>query len=316
MPNVVGVGLGLKEVAGRPTGDYAVTVLVSRKVAPSVLCLEERVPPKIGSIHTDVIEVGELKLLSRTAQMRPALAGVSIGHTSVTAGTFGLLVRDRDTGEPLILSNNHVLANISDGSDERCKIGDPILQPGRYDGGTESDRIASLCRFIPLYREETVPVCPIARTVEKVANAVVQTVRPQYRVSLMRKSARLNLADAAVAKPTSADLVGEDILELGRPSGVADAVVGMEVQKSGRTSAISRGIIRVLAATVRVGLGEIGYAMFADQIVTTAIAQPGDSGSVVLTGDLKLVGLLSAGSDQATISGRIQKVFELLRLTL
>jgi hypothetical protein len=36
--------------------------------------------------------------------------GVSIGHYKGTAGTAGCLVKDKKTGEILILSNAHVLA--------------------------------------------------------------------------------------------------------------------------------------------------------------------------------------------------------------
>lgn len=64
-------------------------------------------------------------LKSRTDRWRPAPGGVSIGHKDITAGTLGCVVIDDETGEKLILSNNHVLADCN-----RGKIGDEILQPG------------------------------------------------------------------------------------------------------------------------------------------------------------------------------------------
>ena len=41
--------------------------------------------------------------------MRPAPSGISIGHIDITAGTLGGLVRDRESGDVVILSNNESL---------------------------------------------------------------------------------------------------------------------------------------------------------------------------------------------------------------
>ena len=71
---------------------------------------------------------------------RPASGGVSIGHINITAGTLGCLAT-RD-GELFILSNNHVLANSN-----AAQKGDPIIQAGRYDGGTLDGQIATLEDF-------------------------------------------------------------------------------------------------------------------------------------------------------------------------
>lgn len=316
MPNVVGLGIGYKQIGGETTSHLAVTVLVSKKVPVDGLALGEKVPGKVGAVPTDVIEVGDIRLLQRTVNLRPAVPGISIGHYLITAGTFGLLVRDAHSEEPLILSNNHVLANISDGNDGRCSIGDPVWQPGRYDGGTSSDQIGTLLRFAPIYRDSMAPTCPVAKSAERLGNRLVHMVNTNYHVYFRRKADRANLVDAAAARPLSPDLVGDEILELGRPAGIAEAEIGQEVVKSGRTSGISRGKVQSLHVTIRVGLGDVGYADFGDQILTTAIAQPGDSGSAVLTNDLKVVGLLSAGSEQATIAGRIQRVFEILSVKL
>src|SRR3546814_10205184 len=69
-----------------------------------------------------------------------------MGHAAITAGTLGGLVRDRETGAVVILSNNHVLANSNQGT-----AGDAILQPGPADGGTDpGDRIATLARFVAI----------------------------------------------------------------------------------------------------------------------------------------------------------------------
>ncbi|EEG78712.1 carboxypeptidase regulatory-like domain-containing protein [Dethiobacter alkaliphilus] len=161
LSNVVGVGIGHKVVAGVDTGTHCLTVLVEKKVSPQNLRSEDLVPPFINHVPTDVVESGLLTAdtnrywtegpQDRKVKMRPAKPGMSIGHYQVSAGTFGGVVYDRESGEPLILSNNHVLANSSNGEDGLAQIGDPILQPGRQDGGKEPDDvIATLYRFHPI----------------------------------------------------------------------------------------------------------------------------------------------------------------------
>ena len=237
---------------------------------------------------------------------------MSIGHYKVTAGTFGAVVYDVRTGEPLILSNNHVLANSSNGRDGRAKIGDPILQPGRYDGGTDDDVIARLHRFIPIELEVSEPDCKLASAAQRFLNRVVRRIRRNYEVKIERYSAATNLVDAAVAKPLSRNLISEDILDLGVPRGTSEVVVGQTVRKSGRTSGTNQGEVKVVHATIRVSMGEIGSAVFTDQVLTTSMARPGDSGSVVVDEYNRVCGLLSAGSQTVSVFARIQNVCEAL----
>lgn len=330
--NVVGVGLGYKESAGRRTDTKAVVILVSRKVHPSRLRRVDMVPKTLSAIRTDVIEVGDLHLLlppagearlpalddsDRTIRVRPACPGVSVGHYQVTAGTFGALVHDAETGVPMILSNNHVLANITDGRDGRAKAGDPVYQPGRYDGGTADDTIAHLERFAPIVRDAADETCPIARGAERLGNYLLRLAFPAHQMKLTRRSGGQNLVDAAVATLINPnDAIGA-ILGIGPVTGVVAPAPDLKIMKSGRTSGVTKGEVRLIGASVRIGLGDVGSAIFTDQIVTTAIAQPGDSGSLVVTQDgHQAVGLLSAGSAQASIVSRMDNVLEILGLVL
>lgn len=58
--NVVGVGVGLRQRRGKPTGKVAVVVLVQRKVARTRLAPEDVLPREIDGIPVDVQEVGEI----------------------------------------------------------------------------------------------------------------------------------------------------------------------------------------------------------------------------------------------------------------
>lgn len=310
LPNVVGVGKGFKSVRGEVTQKPALIIMVEKKLPASRLERGARVPQVLDEAETDVLEVGELRLLARTDYRRPAQPGMSIGHYKITAGTFGAVVKDRKTGEPLILSNNHVLANITNGSDGRASVGDPILQPGPYDGGTGEQVIGYLERFVPINPVVQEVTCSKALRFERALNRLVQLVRPYYQVRMQKITAAANIVDCAVARPVKKDAITSEILELGPVRGVREPQLGMEIVKSGRSSGVTRSTIKVLQATVKVVLEEGLTGLFSEQFVTGPIAQPGDSGSLILDKENYAVGLLFAGSDQTTIGNYIQNVLD------
>jgi hypothetical protein len=91
----------------------------------------------------------------------------------------------------------------------------------------------------------------------------------------------------------------------------------MPVRKSGRTTAFTTGEIRLLNATVSVGYGGGRSARFENQILTGAMSQGGDSGSLLVAADSQeAVGLLFAGSEQTTIHSPIQTVLDALEVDL
>jgi hypothetical protein len=316
LPNVVGVGIGYKEKANERTDKLAVIIFVSKKVPERDLTTTEIVPQTIANVETDVVEIGEVRLLSlRTTRVRPAQPGVSIGHYKITAGTLGALVKDAKSGAPLILSNNHILANSSNGQDGRAKVGDPIYQPGPYDGGTSEDTIARLERFVPVITEYQESTCPVSRRLARTENFFVHLVRPDYEVRFHKRNSEGNLVDCAVARPISDRLVTPEILEVGPVRGVAEARLGETLIKSGRTSGLTRGKITALSATLRIQMHSGVYALFSDQIVADLKSQGGDSGSLVLNEQNEAVGLLFAGSDRSTILNRIQNVMDKLNIT-
>ncbi|MDF0590681.1 chymotrypsin family serine protease [Candidatus Methanocrinis natronophilus] len=236
--NVVGIASGVKWSDGKPTGKPALIILVSQKLEESQLDPEEVIPKEVEGMQTDVLAIGypyagECEPLEAGAQTlakkaRPAKGGYSVGHPRITAGTIATGVYDVLPGGTVsppahglgippkyyILSNNHVLANNNDAS-----IGDPILQPGPYDGGTRADRIGNLSRFIPITFEPPVP-------------------REQHK----------NLVDAAIAE-VQFDDVDRDIYWIGIMRGwrrKANVPVGTLVKKSGRTTNFTTGRITAI----------------------------------------------------------------------
>ncbi len=314
-PNVVGLGIGYKVSGKKVTQELSLVVLVEQKIPLSALSEEALIPREVEGVRTDVVQVGVLRALQgRTERQRPAPPGVSLGHYKITAGTFGCVVRDRGDGSRLILSNNHVLANKNDAA-----IGDAILQPGPIDGGQmHSDVIARLERFIPIRYSQEPATCDWAKAFTACANLLARVLGSAHRVQPYAvHAAAFNKVDAAVARPLDDRDILDEILEIGSIVGSTPARLGMAVRKSGRTTGLTNGQINVIDATVNVNYGYTQTVTFEDQIVTSPMSQGGDSGSLLVSGEAPLaVGLLFAGSDQATIHNPIQTVLDLLNVEL
>lgn len=313
--HVVGVGYGLKEKRGRRTGDDAIIILVDKKLPKDKIKSRDTVPQAVEHYRTDVIEVGEINFLEeRTAKMRPAQPGISVGHYKISAGTLGAVVLDKRSGQKMILSNNHVLANVTNGYDNRSKIGDPILQPGSYDDGDNpKDVIAHLYRFKPIRRGSGEPQCGVAIAAERFFNVILHIFRSNYNLKFFKQEGN-NVVDCALAKPINANDLDDSILGIGKINGIRDPEVDLKVQKSGRTTGLTTGKILAIGASVNVNMGEKETATFDDQFVTTPMSKPGDSGSMILDIENNVVGLLFAGSDKATICNRIRNVIKQLEI--
>jgi hypothetical protein len=308
--NVVGVGIGKKIVGGKQTDQDCITIMVSEKVPIQALSKADIVPHKIEDIVTDVVQVGTLRAFAkRTDRWRPAPGGISIGHYKITAGTLGAIVKDKQRGKRVILSNNHVLANSNDATQ-----GDNILQPGPFDGGNPTeDVIAQLDRFVPITFASAPPVCGMAKIVVAFCNLVAKLIGSSHQFQVIKMSTETNVVDAALALPLSNDLVLDEILEIGEVSEwTEDVQIGTAVKKSGRTTEVTQDTIQILDATVNVQYGEGKLATFSGQLVAGPMSQGGDSGSLVVDLQNRAVGLLFAGSDQSTIFNPIKDVVSLL----
>ena len=228
---VVGVGTGYKISHGRQTDRLAIITLVKEKIPQSGLPSQALVPQQLDGVTTDVIEVGDIHAFqSPTELFRPAPGGVSIGHFRTTAGTLGCVVRDREFGTRLILSNNHILANSNQASP-----GDPILQPSAVDGGRVKDHtLAYLVRFVPLKFGIEKGTCAIANTLADLTNKIAEVFGSNHRMEVVRfDSGAANLVDAAVARPVNDEDIRDEILHIGAVQGTLEAQLGMARAKIG-----------------------------------------------------------------------------------
>jgi hypothetical protein len=288
IPGVVGTAIGLL-----PSGRVGMRVFLAR---PDV----QGVPAEVDGIPVLPEVTGMFVARSDpTTRERPAPVGYSIGHFAITAGTIGARVRDA-AGNVYVLSNNHVLANSND-----AQIGDPAYQPGPFDGGTPGDQVATLSGFEPI-----------------------------------DFSGGNNTMDAAIALTSTSDVASATPLDdaYGAPSaeifGDADgdgfiddktALLGLEVQKYGRTTGLTTGTITGINATLTICY-EVLYvfcikpATFVDQIIIddAGFSDGGDSGSLLVTtdGTNRPVALLFAGSQTQTVANRIDLVLDHFGVTI
>jgi hypothetical protein len=270
--SINGVGISVKP----KSKDYYIKVFSTKavKLNSKVIANYFNVPLTDISISN----IGNINLRTRVSKNRPSSPGDSVGHQKITAGTFGAVVKDTDSH--YILSNNHVLANLNN-----CQIGDPIIQPGRIDGGkSPRDVIASLSAYMPI------------------------------------DFVGINQIDAAIAEPYNyADILAY-IPNIGRITGITSPRIGMRVVKYGRTTGYTAGIITSRNVDIKVAMnGKL--VEFEDQFEIQGLlregkpikfSQSGDSGSLIVEYETNLaVGLLFAGNDKGiTFANPINKVLD------
>jgi len=260
------------EDSGGKTGSASVTITVGTAPVPTPTPEPEPTPePTPGPEPIDP-----------TARFdRPVPIGVSTGHPDITAGTIGARVKD-GAGNVYALSNNHVYAD-----ENNASIGEAVIQPGTYDGGTVAkDTIGALDAFVPIAFDGSD-----------------------------------NVVDAAIALSSTTDLGNATPDDgYGTPSStiLASPTVGTKVQKYGRTTGLTTGSVTMINAVINVGYDN-GTARFVGQILVQddkrgrvdGFSAGGDSGSLIVTqGGNSPVGLLFAGSKFYTVANPIGAVLD------
>jgi hypothetical protein len=283
-PNVVGLGIAQKVRAGRTLSSLALTFYVQKKRTLGRLAPNTAVPSWISSalsvpaVRTDVVELGGPVLLE---SMGPRLIqpGHSISHINGGAGTAGAVVSVGVTRG--VLSNSHVLALSG-----RARLGDKILYPAEQDGGRDPrDVIATLSSFCEFV---------MGGTFVNTVDCAVARIMPAYTGELL-----------------------PNIAGVGIPSGITTAERGMEIMKFGRTSGLTRGVVRDTNFRFTMDYPGLGSVGFLDQVLCTRYSQPGDSGSLVLEASTnRAVGLHFSGAPTGSVFCPIGEVLSALRVQL
>jgi hypothetical protein len=253
--------------------DYKLAVRLQRRAMEN--------SPHLDAIHRQAKGEVDTRYIGRVVKRglpwhqkrnRPLRIGGSIGHYRVTAGTLGCFVRSRADGEVLILSNNHVLAD-----ENRGKIGEVIIKPGTYDHGRNTaDAVGKLANFVRLKRAGVNRV-----------DCATASVKEQARYNYSKLTGLGKFAG-----------LGTDVLD-----------EGTSVAKVGRTTGMTHGRVTAFELDNLVVGYDMGDIQFDDQIEIEGagdgpFSDGGDSGSLIVDGELRGVALLFAGSDQGGADGR------------
>ncbi|MFY9553589.1 MAG: hypothetical protein WAV20_02200 [Blastocatellia bacterium] len=289
-PGVRGVGVGFKNVKGKPTKQLAIRVYVTEK---RDVADKESIPATIGGVPTDVIEFNARRMSDKPPPRRPTtneavmlsdpdkakydplVGGISLGLSREVAGymaptgTMGLMVKDGYTDAPLMLSNYHVMC----ANDGKAKIGDLLCQPSREDQWLD---YCSDC---------------------------AQLLRWVLEGDVKDSGISYGGVDSAVASLTHRTASVGKIVEIGQITGTAAATLKMQVLKRGRTTKLTEGVVDDIDLTWSDDFGPpYGRVELKKQIMITPTTgkfmEDGDSGSVLVAKVGKqVVGLLWAGDD-------------------
>jgi hypothetical protein len=158
-PRVRLIDVGWKERNGKRTDELSVRIHVTNKPTEAAFesfSMENEallINPKKIPFTVDFIKANYrlhdywwadsyTPVSERARCCNPLCGGISISNErTYEYGTLGGIVSDRDTGDPMILSNWHVLAGTF-----YAPKGQKIYQPGIGDGGCSSDVVATLER--------------------------------------------------------------------------------------------------------------------------------------------------------------------------
>jgi hypothetical protein len=308
MVEVLGTATGIS-----PDGEPVVIIYTARADVPGIPAVLEGIAVRsevTGRFYA--LQEPPPEPLPSAKWPRPVPIGVSTGHPSITAGTIGARVTD---GSGIYaLSNNHVYAAINN-----ANIGDEVLQPGSADGGTlPDDAIGMLADFEVMKFCQVFWIwlmCPEVNTIDAaIADVVDSMYGPQVRTSTPSNGyGTPNAAiHAAYGTPDVIDDAAEDLTQL----------LGLSVQKYGRTTELTTGTIDAINATVDVCYDQActQVARFVEQIIITpgTFSAGGDSGSLIVTNnpDRHPVALLFAGSSTQTIANRIDRVLNRFNVTI
>lgn len=214
----------------------------------------------------------------RARRIDPLKGGISISNAyRYGYGTLGGPVKDRRTGARMILSNWHVL-----GGSWWSRTGLPIYQPGRGDGGTRNDTVATLSRHAMSSGLD-------AAVAELTSNR--QIINHQFDIKPVRGVGRAQL--------------GMEVVKSGRKTDIT----------YGRVTAI-QGVIRLSYSGVN---RLIRNVMTIEPRLGPTVSAGGDSGSFWLhESTMDAVGLHFAGGDrpERALALDMQSVLDALNVDL
>ncbi len=231
---------------------------------------------RLAADEVEVTFIGRQQPFWTRTRHRPMRMGASVSPASAGySGTLGFFGRRLEDDAVVMVSNNHVLANVNG-----YPLGTRIVQQADGDGGkSPGDEVATLANYVPIQ------FSGIANAVDAAYAVIDEGVTWEAR----------DIYGNGAPPPVIGQL---------DPAGNVVPLPRLGVQKTGRTTGHTLG--RVLAINVNnyvVNMGSKGTARFDGQLLFEALpgaagpfSRPGDSGSLIVDMNNVPVALLFAGS--------------------
>jgi len=215
-------------------------------------------PTKTASATVTVVPLENQQ--QQTFPIKLGTSGVNGDAGDCCSGTLGSLLTDQN-GKQYTLSNNHILGRVGD-----AKVGEPIVQPGFVDTFCDFSQSNVVAHFT------AAPPINSSNVDAAIAEVVTGAVDNQGSI--------IGLGGIASDGSYIASPPGNTTI---------DALIGMSVAKSGRTSGLSCGTVVAVQADVRIDLpADCGnptdqQVLFSGQVVIdNGLVRPGDSGSLIV----------------------------------
>jgi hypothetical protein len=304
IPGVVHVSVGIKEQAGGITDRLCIRVYVKEKKEKEALSADELIPAEINGIPTDVNVVGEFEFSDDNTRYRPIKGGIQISNriivlndagtgTQMSRGTLGCIAIDTTDNAPVMLSNWHVLYGSAG------RTGDKVYQP------TPTSIPPTDLGDLPLRPKDDNDKIGVLRRQEisdKVDGAIaaidVSSCCHCCGIHFSNEINGLSKVENGQPRPPRNTIVGDE-----------KATGGMTVFKVGKSTGRTEGVvIDDNYPSFSISKDGTNYT-FTGQIAIRNVNQNlpfsdhGDSGSVIVNLQNKIVGLLFASGRNIPVKG-------------
>jgi hypothetical protein len=309
--NVTGATVGFRRRGGKLTDEPVVTVMVRKKRRPALVSRRRMIPAAIDVdgilCPTDVVQAQAMLMNAngylgenpfRYRGIRWGSSTSNLADATPDAGTITAIVRDNTDGTTGILSANHVIADSN-----RAPRNDPIYQPGELDWTEEEEAgtttIGRLKRWITIAGGATAVDGAIAQLEAGVrVNTGYRGVEleppgtrdPRYpeRYPEIRPAIGMVVAGDGYGNVwltslsrTLTELNVSLLPETARVEATAPTP-GSVIEKVGRTTAITVGVVHATGQSVTVEVPGTGAVTYTGCIKTQWFGWSGDSGAMAI----------------------------------
>lgn len=300
LPNVLHVSVGLKQTGGKLSDQLCVRVYVNEKKRPEQLTARDRVPAEVKGVPTDVNVVGSFEFSEDNTRYRPIKGGIQITNriidlndagngTQISRGTMGCVAIDTTDNAPVILGNWHVMYANS------ARNGDKVFQPPPT--SIPPTNLAD----VPLRPSDTIDKIAVLR--RSVINTSVDGAIAAIDVSSCCHCCGIHFSNeinglSVAGRPPRNTIVGDE-----------RAVSGMPVFKVGKSTGRTEGVVvddNHPSFTISRGGTDFtftGQIAIQNSNPLEPFSAHGDSGSVIINLNNKIVGLLFAAGKEIDVKG-------------